>query len=477
MSHRISLTQREFLKEWIRDPRAAAQSFIREMKDSGEPVPEIRRLNVGDVLLEQNVENDRLYMVITGRVVLVSSDVNGRTVPVTSICPGSLLGVMSFFTGQPTLTSALVELPTEVLVLTREDVEAFTRSQSVIAPLARQMITANLLERYHQVVELNLQLETVNKSLKTALHDLQAAHNRLVHQEKMATLGQLVAGIAHEINNPAAALQGAIRNLSEVLPGLLSTEPAVRFLTYGQESASLAYSASAEDRNRVRSDFPDLSPSDQRLVLGMDAAIRAEFIRLPQSQRPRALQLFDAGQLMRGATSSSTRIANLVKSLKSYSRQDSGETLDIQIQDGLQDTLHILANRLKRVEVTVDAVAVPPVWGNTAELNQVWTNLIVNACDAMGDEGRLRIVIREVDGCVQVDIHDSGTGISPEHIPHLFDAHFTTRNSSGNFGLGLGLAITRDIVVKHNGTIAPGKSDVMPGAKFTVRIPTKGVQQ
>ena len=70
MSHRISLTQREFLKEWIRDPRAAAQSFIRAMKDSGEPVPEIRSLNVGDVLLEQNVENDRLYMVITGRVVL-----------------------------------------------------------------------------------------------------------------------------------------------------------------------------------------------------------------------------------------------------------------------------------------------------------------------------------------------------------------------------------------------------------------------
>lgn len=477
MSHRISLTQREFLKEWIRDPRAAAQSFIRAMKDSGEPVPEIRSLNVGDVLLEQNVENDRLYMVITGRVVLVSSDANGRTIPVTRIRPGSLLGVMSFFTGQPTLTAALVELPTEVLVLTREEVEAFTRSQSVIAPLARQMITANLLERYHQVVELNLQLETVNESLKTALHDLQAAHNRLVHQEKMATLGQLVAGIAHEINNPAAALQGAIRNLSEVLPVLLSSEPAVRFLTYGQESASLAYSASADERSRVRIDYPDLTPAEQRLVLGMDDAIRAEFRALPVDQRSRALQLFDAGQLMRGATSSSTRIANLVKSLKSYSRQDSGETLDLQIQDGLQDTLHILANRLKRVEVVVDAEPVPPVAGNTAELNQVWTNLIVNACDAMGDEGRLRIVIRAVDGFVQVDIHDSGTGISPEHIDHLFDAHFTTRNSSGNFGLGLGLAITRDIVAKHSGTIRPGNSELLNGAKFTVRIPAKAVQQ
>jgi signal transduction histidine kinase len=101
----------------------------------------------------------------------------------------------------------------------------------------------------------------------------------------------------------------------------------------------------------------------------------------------------------------------------------------------------------------------------------------VNACDAMGDEGKLRIVIRNVDGHVQVDIHDSGTGISPEHLGHLFDAHFTTRNSSGNFGLGLGLAITRDIVAKHNGTIQPGNSELLKGAKFTVIIPAKAVQQ
>lgn len=477
MSHRISLTQREFLKEWVKDPRSAAQSLIRAMQESGEPVPEIRSLDVGDVLLEENVLNDRLFMVITGRVVLMKSDAAGRTIPVTRIRPGSLLGVLSFFTGQPTLTAALVELPSDILVLTREEVEAFTRSQSVIAPLARQMITANLLERYRQVVDLNMQLESVNETLKTALHDLRAAHNRLVHQEKMATLGQLVAGIAHEINNPAAALQGAIRNLSDVLPTLLAAEPVVRFLQLGQDSASLAYTASAEDRNRVRVDYPDLAPAEQRLVLGMDAAVRAQFKALPGSQRTRALQMFDAGQLMRGATSSSTRIANLVKSLKSYSRQDASETLDIQLIDGIQDTLHILANRLKRVDVRVDTAPVPSVRGNTVELNQVWTNLIVNACDAMGDEGTLQIVVRSDDGTVIVQIHDSGTGISPEHMGSLFDAHFTTRNSSGNFGLGLGLAITRDIVAKHNGTIEPGNSELLKGAKFTVRIPAKAVQQ
>jgi signal transduction histidine kinase len=151
--------------------------------------------------------------------------------------------------------------------------------------------------------------------------------------------------------------------------------------------------------------------------------------------------------------------------------------LEIQLLEGIQDTLQILSNRLKRVDVVVDAQPVSAVAGNTAELNQVWTNLIVNACDAMGDEGQLRIVIQSDGDRVRVDIHDSGTGISPEHMSSLFDAHFTTRNSSGNFGLGLGLAITRDIVAKHNGTIQPGNSELLKGAKFTVSIPAKAVQQ
>lgn len=477
MSHRISLTQRAFLKKWIADPRSAAQALIKAMRESGEPVPEIRNSDVGDVLLEENVLNDQLYLVITGRVVLIKTDESGRTLPVTRIRPGSLFGVLSFFTDRPTLTSAVAELPSEILVLSRDEVEAFTRTQSVIAPLARQMITANLLDRYHQVVDLNLKLETVNESLKTALHDLQSAHNRLVHQEKMATLGQLVAGIAHEINNPAAALQGAIRNLSEILPNLMSVDPSIRFLEFGIETASAAYTATMEQRTAIRVDFPDINPSEQRLVLGMDDRVRAEFASLDPNQRSRALQLYDAGQLMRGATSSTSRIANLVKSLKSYSRQDSGEGMDVNVMEGIQDTLHILANRLKRVDVKLETDIVPMIRANSAELNQVWTNLIVNACDAMGDEGTLLIRIGSDDGRIIVDIHDSGTGISPDHMPHLFDAHFTTRNSSGNFGLGLGLAITRDLVAKHNGTIQPGKSEVLKGAKFTVDFPAIAVHQ
>lgn len=471
MSHRISLTQRAFLRLWIEDPKKAVDEFVDSMRDSGETPPVITTFEQGETLLEEGAMNDRLYMVVKGRVVLTKTDASGRVIVVNRIRPGSLFGVMSFFTDEPTLTAALAEVPTTVLILTREEVETMTRTASPLAPIARQLITVNLLGRYREVVDLNVRLETVNESLRQALDDLQAAHNRLVHQEKMATLGQLVAGIAHEINNPAAALQGSVRHLSDILPALVGQDPAVRYFHHGLETGMNAFTASAEERAAVRVRYADLAPAEQRLVLNMSAAVRAEFDGLPGVMRSRALQFFDAGLLMKGALGSTGRITALVASLKSYSRLDAGEASDIQLADGIRDTLHILANRLKRVEVAMEAESVPSVKAFPAELNQVWTNLIVNACDAMGDEGRLLVRIVREEGLVAVEVHDSGPGIPEENLGKLFDAHFTTRNSSGHFGLGLGLAITRDIIMKHNGAITPGRSERLGGACFRVSIP------
>lgn len=471
MSHRISLTQRAFLRLWIEDPQKAVHEFIDSMRESGETPPVLSAVEQGETLLEEGSLNDRLYMVVKGRVVLTKTDDSGRVIVVNRIRPGSLFGVMSFFTDEPTLTAALAETPVTLLILTRDEVEAMTRTASPLAPIARQLITVNLLGRYREVVDLNVRLESVNDSLREALDDLQAAHNRLVHQEKMATLGQLVAGIAHEINNPAAALQGSVRHLAEILPALVGQDPSVRYFHLGLETAMNAFTASAEDRAAVRARYADLAPAEQRLVLNMSPAVRAEFDGLPGVLRSRALQFFDAGLLMKGALGSTGRITALVASLKSYSRLDAGDASDIHLVDGIRDTLHILSNRLKRIEVTVQADDVPAVKAFPAEMNQVWTNLIVNACDAMGDEGRLLIRITADAGHVHAEVHDSGPGIPEENLGKLFDAHFTTRNSSGHFGLGLGLAITRDIIMKHNGTIVPGRSEVLGGACFRVSIP------
>jgi signal transduction histidine kinase len=471
MSHRISLTQRAFLRLWIDDPQKAVDAFIESMRESGETPPVLRSVEQGETLLEEGSLNDRLHMVVKGRVVLTKTDESGRVIVVNRIRPGSLFGVMSFFTDEPTLTAALAETPVTSLILTRDEVEAMTRTASPLAPITRQLITVNLLGRYREVVDLNVKVESVNESLRQALDNLRSAHNRLVHQEKMATLGQLVAGVAHEINNPAAALQGSVRHLSEILPTLVGQDPAVRYFHLGLHTDLNAFTARAEERAMVRRLYPDLTPAEQRLVLNMSDDVRTEFDGLPSVLRSRALQLFDAGLLMKGAMGSTGRITALVASLKSYSRLDAGDASDIQLIDGIRDTLHILSNRLKRVEVAVEAGEVPDVKAFPAEMNQVWTNLIVNACDAMGDEGRLWIRVYPDDGQVCVEVHDSGPGIADEHLGKLFEPHFTTRNSSGHFGLGLGLTITRDIILKHSGRITPGRSDRLGGACFRVSIP------
>ena len=158
MSHRISLTQRAFLRLWIEDPRKAVDEFITSMREMGEEPPKIAFFDQGETLLEEGAHNDRLFMVVSGRVVLTKTDATGRVVVVNRIRPGALFGVMSFFTDEPTLTTALAENPTSVLILTREEVESMTKTASPLAPITRQLITVNLLGRYREVVDLNIRL-------------------------------------------------------------------------------------------------------------------------------------------------------------------------------------------------------------------------------------------------------------------------------------------------------------------------------
>ncbi len=463
--HRISLTQRAFLRQWLTDPRAAVRYLIDEIRASEVEAPLIRAWDTGETLFNEGEPNDKLMLLVSGRIALVKADAEGRTLLVNRLRPGALFGVLSFFSGNPTLTTALAESPAEVLELTRDQVDALTHtSAGTIAPLVRQMITANLLDRYRQVVDLNLKLEAANDAIRRA-------QARLVHQEKMATLGQLVAGVAHEINNPAGALQSGLRHLFEKLGEHMPAATA-HYFSAGWERGAGTGEASPAERTAVRLAYPDLSQADQRLLLGMPPALRTEFDRQRDpALRRAALDAYDIGSLLRTTRISGDRIAGLVRSLKSYSRQDNGEAIETDLLEGLRESLQVLSNRLRRIEVMWEAEPVPPVRVNPAEFNQVWTNLIVNACDAMSDQGRLLLRVYRYRDLVVAEVHDSGHGIAQEHLARIFEVHFTTRNASGHFGLGLGLAISRDIVRKQGGEIRAGRSDMLGGACFTVELP------
>jgi signal transduction histidine kinase len=167
------------------------------------------------------------------------------------------------------------------------------------------------------------------------------------------------------------------------------------------------------------------------------------------------LRWFEIGLFLRNIQVSGNRISNIVQSLRGYSRESKAEIEEVDIGGGIQDTLLMVANRLKSVTVRLDLAELPPVRCHPGEINQVWTNIILNACDAMHDRGTLKVkTMRKGKDEVAVTIADTGPGIPADILPKVFEPNFTTKTASGSFGLGLGLAISNEIVHKHGGSIS-----------------------
>lgn len=479
--------QARFFKLWMDDPQSAVTELVGQISQEGLFTPEIIHCNPGVVLFNEKERNRYIFMVMEGEVELRKSVEGEGLVRVTSVRHGSMFGVMSFFSGHKALTTAVTVTPSQIWKLSKKNVELLLNSDLTVAGMGRQLLISNLMERYSQVVELNMQLHTVNRALEherkhldDTLNKLRNAHERLVHQEKMATLGQLVAGVAHEINNPVAALESANEYLLEMLPSLFDRPPGNdfelmrSFFVDGLNTGTASSIISREQIEAYREQVPELRTADIRRILQLSEASRKIALELyskgKTDQLVVALKYAEAGMHMRRIKITSKRIASLVKSLKRYSRHESSGETECDLKEGIQDTLHILGNRLKNIELTVSIPdGLPKVRFDSGELNQVWTNLLVNACDALNDSGQIYIEAEETPKSVVVRIGDNGPGIPEDNWDKIFLPHFTTRNSSGNFGLGLGLSITRELVYRYHGDIIVGRSQ-HGGAEFKVKL-------
>jgi signal transduction histidine kinase len=317
-----------------------------------------------------------------------------------------------------------------------------------------------------------------------------------VQTEKLAALGKISAGLAHELNNPAAAAQRAVGSLREAFQTF--REAAARLnahdLPVDQRAAIPVLEEELARRATVHLDSLERSDCEDRVAAGLEShgldrawefapvlvgagcdvawldAIAGQF---PRDALPDLLARVAAslaiGSLLQEIEHSSTRITELVRAIKEYTYMDQSAEQEVDIHHGLENTLIMLRCRLKHgVEVKLDFDrALPRVSARGSELNQVWTNLIDNAVDAMNGKGELRIrTARELDR-VLVEIVDNGPGIPREIIGHIFEPFFTTKGV-GN-GTGLGLDTTRRIVREHGGEItvesAPGVT------RFQVRLP------
>ena len=315
-------------------------------------------------------------------------------------------------------------------------------------------------------------------------------------RDRLAGLGKLSAGLAHELNNPASAAKRAATQLRDTLKRIkdASHELGRRELTSTQKAEIEKLEASFTQRDEPPPDALTISDLEDQL----DSLLRSHgqndlwqlAAELAQKGiRPSALEsLFenlDAGSaraalvriaasleiasLLNEIESSTSRISDLVRAIKEYTYMDQSSVQNVDVVKSLETTLTILNHKLKRgVVVQRDYQPVPLLVDSFgSELNQVWTNLIDNAIDAMNGRGELRVRTYRDDGCVVVEIGDNGSGISPEIRAHIFEPFFTTK--SVGEGTGLGLDTVQRIVKKHRGNIQVNSK---PGdTRFQVWLP------
>jgi signal transduction histidine kinase len=447
----------------LRDERSE-QSLTAEQVAALMPYGRELRLQTGDILFDETATVDSFYVVLEGEVGISRLD-GAQEISLGTHQTGEFTGGLAVLTGKTSIHRARATSACRILEI---DSETFR----------------------HVAVELPDVADIFISGLARRMRFTQRAFRQ---QEKLAALGKLSAGLTHELNNPAAAARRASEEL-----GAAVLEAQLAALEYDQRfSADERDALSAMQHETAAGTAPLdpllLSDAEDELAEWLDeqevgepwdlaatlAAAGVEAGRLKQLASVLEDGSLDGGLgwlaktvelvgLAEEAATSAGRISELVGAMKEYTYMDRAAVGEVDVTVGIENTLTILDHKLKGVSVRREYEQdLPKVQGNGGELNQVWTNLIDNAADAVDGRGNITVRAFAEEDLVVVEVVDDGPGIPREVLGHVFEPFYTTKEVGA--GTGLGLDVARRVVVAHGGKVSvrsePGET------RFTARLP------
>jgi signal transduction histidine kinase len=438
---------------------------LQRLMDMAEPVP----LRAGDVLMRQGDLGDAAYVVIRGEFE-VQKQSGQSMIKIDVRSPGDVVGEMALLSRTSRTASVIAKTDGETLRIPSEAFEELLTSSSTAALAVLRWVMARLAQ---------------NESL---LHQ----------QEKMAALGTLSAGLAHELNNPAASAQRNAAELGRTLvklqvlnhqiESMALKENLAGWLDTFMQEATRRFSNPAKLDTLERIDRVDelqawLEANQVESAWELAPALVSFGWSIGELENLRASALFEVTIKWLGIAcltiarvseirQASERISQIVQAMKSYTYLDQARLLEVDVHEGLENTLVIMQHKLKRgVSVRREyAPDLPRIEAYASELNQVWTNIIDNAIDAMNGSGMITLKTYAENDYVSVEIVDNGPGIPANIQSRIFEPFFTTK--APGHGTGLGLHISHDIVVnRHHGQLIV---ESRPGeTKFKVMLPVK----
>jgi signal transduction histidine kinase len=410
------------------------------------------RLSVrkGERFIEEGAAGDALYVILEGGVEITRRE-GQREIALATRGRGEFIGEMSLLEKAPRTASARALQDTELLVISQ------TAFQTLLSCSPSAPVTL----------------------LRTVADRLRSTESLLMQQQKLAALGTLAAGLAHELNNPAAAIRASAAYLREALRDLEAGTSALRTAAPAHAHAELdallervaAPASGAPILDGLTSTAREDEVEDWLTACGVDKPWEAAAVLVGAGWDTAALENLGDGLpqgllldwlvaattvfgLIDEVSQSARAISDIVHAAKTYSYLDEAPVQEVDVHQSLESTLVILKHKLKTgIRVAREyQTDLPPIEAYGSELNQVWTNLIDNAVDAMNGEGELRLRTYAKRDRVVVEIQDSGPGIPVEIQHRLFDPFFTTKPPG--VGSGLGLHLAHNIVVqRHHGQI------------------------